>query len=532
MSEPSTNQVLEQIAANFGGVAPAVARKQIDILEEIAENTKDGGGNGGGPGYDDTALKARVSTLETDNEANKEDIAELKAAPPGATAPILMEYISIWGDSRTSQNWNTAGNAATARGYAWWTEALSGRVRLNRKYNFGVSGDSILQLQQRIANDTANADGVKPSQVPPSHAVLHIGTNSINAETALATCMLQLNQIIDWLLSKSHTVYVVCEWPRGQTINGVAKSILTVPAQKIMLGYAREIRKLTRTKKIKVIDVWPMMADPASTTAQPRAGYLNNDSLHPSIGGGFLTGKLITDAMRENDGHRLVFPPGTQDLYDATSNKEGALNNNPMLRGTGGAFAAGASGVAPDGWTMTPSGGLTAVGSNVVVTMPDGSKRDALRIVVSGTPDASSGSVMLRVPTTLRSNASGVWFNKIADGDILEAWGEILVKGDHANFGNVACNITSTSAALSQSGGVVTGGTGTPNLDTFTGDIQWPANLKQDYYAVVRSPELVVTAAHTQFQVEIRAYFLEAAVPVSLTFDIVSGGMRKKTPLV
>lgn len=449
----------------------------------------------------------------------------------GSTAPdvALSEYISIWGDSRTAQNWNTAGYAALARGYAWWAEALSGRVRLSRKYNFGVSGDSIDQLRQRMVNDTANSEGVKPSQVPPSHAVIHIGTNSINSEIPLATCISQLNACIDWLLSKNHVVYVVSEWPRGQVIGGANQAILTSAAQKIMYGYAREIRKLARTKKIKVIDVWPAMADPSSSTAQPRANYLNNDSLHPSIGAGFLTGKLIAQAMQENNAHKIVYVPGSQDLYDATSNKEGCLSPNPMLKGSGGTMASGITGLAPDNWTVTPSAGLSAVGSNVTVTMPDGTKREAYRLVISGTPTTTQGSVMLRIPAKTRVDATGPWLGRVDDGDVLEAWGEVMVNGAHSNFGNVTCNIVSTTSALSALGGTVTGGTGAVTDASFTGDQQWPTNLKQDYYAVARSPELLVTSAHTQFQIEVRAYFLEANVAASLTVDILTAGVRKKT---
>lgn len=491
----------------------------IQLTTRVATLETSGGG-GSGPAYDDTAITGRVSALESDNTTNKADIATLKSASAAAGAAVPMEYLSLWGDSRTAQNWNSAGNAILARGYAWWAEALSGRVRASLKYNFGVSGDSIQQLLDRITNDTANAAGTKPSLVPPSHAVVHIGTNSINSGTTVASCMYQLNKIIDWLLSKGHTVYVVSEWPRGITSTGNA--MLTTDNQKIMYGYAREIRKLTRAKKIKVIDCWPVMADPTLSTAQPRLGYLNGDGLHPSIGAGFLTGKLLAKALEENNAHKIAFPPGSQDLYDATSNKEGALNPNPMLRGTAGAVAAtGASGVAPDGWTITPSAGLTGAGSQVMVTMPDGSKREAFRLTIGGT-GAVNGSVMLRIPNTTRANATGVWFGKINDGDVIEGWAEIAVADGFQNMSNVTCNIVADTTALSALGGTYTSGGS-------TGDIQWPDNLKQGYSAIIRSPELTVGATHTTFQFEVRAYFLEA-IASSLTIDIFSAGMRKKFP--
>lgn len=485
----------------------------------------DGGGGtnpGGGTGtsYDDTAVKGRLDVLETDNGVNKTDIANLKAASAAVGAAVPMEYLSVWGDSRTAQNWNSSGSAILARGYAFWAEALSGKVRASIKYNFGVSGDSIQQLLDRMNNDTPNAAGVKPSQVPPSHAVIHIGTNSINAGNSVASCMYQLNQCLNWLTAKGHTIYVVCEWPRGITSTGNA--MLTADNQKIMYGYAREIRKLTRVRKVKVIDVWPAMADPTLATAQPRLGYLNGDGLHPSIGAGFLTGKLIAKALEENNAHRVCFPLGSEDLYDAVSNKEGCLNPNPMLLGSGGVMASGGSGIAPDGWTVTPGNGLSVVGSQVTITMADGTKREAFRLVISGTASAANANVYVRIPNALRADAP--WLGRINDGDIIEGWAEIIVADGHANMSSVTCNIASDSTALGVQGGLYTGGGS-------TADIQWPDNLKQGYSAIIRSPELTVAAANTKFQFEIRPYFLEA-IPSSLTLDILSGGLRKKFPNV
>jgi hypothetical protein len=532
-------------AANDATTLISDTADRIDLTDDavdalttrVATLETNGGGGGTGPAYDDTAIKGRVTSLEAadvdmdgrvdaleaDNTVNKSDIGVLKAASAAAGAAVPMEYLSVWGDSRTAQNWNSSGSAILARGYAFWAEALSGRVRAHQKYNFGVSGDSIQQLLDRINNDTANAAGIKPSQVPPSHAVLHIGTNSINSGVSVTNCMAQLNQIINWLMGKGHTVYVVSEWPRGLTATGNA--MLTADNQKIMYGYAREIRKLTRTKKIKVIDAWPAMADPTLSTAQPRLGYLNGDGLHPSIGAGFITGKLIAKALEENNAHKIAFPPGSQDLYDAVSNKEGSLSPNPMLRGTGGVLGTGAAtGVAPDGWTITPGGGLSAVGSQVTVTMPDGTKREAFRIVISGTASSANANVYVRIPNTSRVAVGGPWTGKIADGDIIEGWAEIIVADGFQNLSNVTCNIASNTTPLGVQGGLYTGGGS-------TGDLQWPENLKQGFSAIFRSPELLVTSAHTTFQFEVRPYFLETGLPCSLTLDILSAGVRKKTAL-
>lgn len=498
----------------------AAAETDIDALQA-------GGGGGGGPAYDDTAIKGRVTALESDNvtnksdiTTNKSDIAVLKGAAASAGNALLMQYLSVWGDSRTAQNYNSNGGL-TSRGYAFWAEALSGRCRVDQKYNFGVSGNTIAQLYARMTADTANAKGVKPSEVPPSHAALLIGTNTISTTGTLPTTadvLAQINQCVDWLISKGHTVYVIAEWPRGITSSG--NSVLPAANQKLMLGLVRELKKLAAYKKVTVIDVWPQMADPALGTAQPLANYLNDDGLHPSVGAAFITGKLLAKALEQNNARRVAFPPSDQEVYDATYNKEGCLFPNPMLKNTAGTgvLASGASGVAPDGMTVSPSvSTLTTTGSYVTVTDKDGNKRQAYRMVINGTAAAAQASVMLRVPSALRANSP--WNGNILDGDVLEGGAEIIVSDGHVNLNAVSCNLVTDSTATSSLGGYPTGGT--------NGDMKWPDNLIQGFAATIRSPEYPIVSTYTKLQFEIRAFFVEAG-QCTATIDILSAWVRKK----
>ena len=477
------------------------------------------------PTYDDTALAARVTATEAKNSTQDGDIAALQGAVVSGGGATLMPYLSAWGDSRTSQNYSSGGGLLS-RGYVFWAELLSGRCRAHQKYNFGVSGDTIAMLYARMSGDVANSKGVKPSEVPPSHAVLFIGTNTVvnysPSIPTLASMMIEYNQCVDWLIARGHTVYVIAEWPRGVGVEGILQSA----NQKLMHAFAREIRKLALTKKVTVIDCWPAMADPALATAQPLLGYINGDGVHPTPGSGFLTGKLIAEALKQNNARKIAFPASNQGLYDATYNKEGCLNSNPMLRGSGGTMSAG-SGIVPDGWTVSLASGVTGlscVGSNVTVTMPDGTKRQAYRMVISGTPNVINSSILLRVPSALR--AAAPWNGNIADGDTIEGGAEIIVSDGHVNLNAVSCSLVTDSTSTSSLAGYFSSGSVLASGQN-SADTKWPDSLIQGYSGIVRTPEYPWISAYTKLQFEIRPFFVEIA-PCSVTIDILSAWVRKK----
>ena len=530
------NDAVNAIAAATGELELTIAA-QVNRIDDLETTVSDHETRllaieaNDAPPYDDTALAARVTATEAKNSTQDGDIAALQGAVVSGGGATLMPYLSAWGDSRTSQNYSSGGGLLS-RGYVFWAELLSGRCRAHQKYNFGVSGDTIAQLYARMSGDVANSKGTLPSEVPPSHAVLFIGTNTVvnysPSIPTLASMMIEYNQCVDWLIARGHTVYVVAEWPRGVGVEGVLQSA----NQKLMLAFAQEIRKLALTKKVTVIDCWPAMADPTLATAQPLIGYINGDGVHPTPGSGFITGKLIAEALKQNNARKIGFPVASQGLYDATYNKEGCLNPNPMLRGTAGTLGAvsgtplptAASGTVPDSYTVSPTAGLTYVGSNVTVTMPDGTKRQAYRLVISGTAQTVNGSVMLRIPSALRANSP--WNGNIADGDVLEGGAEIIVSDGHVNLNAVSCNLITDSTSTSALGGYFSTGSVLGSGQN-SGDTKWPESLIQGYSGIVRSPEYPWISAYTKLQLEVRAYFVEAAAS-SLTIDILSAWVRKK----
>lgn len=422
-------------------------------------------------------------------------------------------FLSVWGDSRTEQNWNSSRTSLLARAYAFWAEALSQRVRVHKKYNFGLGGDDIGELYARMINDTPNDQGVKPSEVPPGPAVLFIGTNSIILDPPLSQMMTELQQCIDWLKGRGHIVFIVADYPRG------LGSILTVNEQKLMASYVDAIRKLPLTdKSLYVIDVWNRAADPSVSTCIPLTGMVNPDGLHPTPGMAYVIGAELAKAFERAGLRKIVFPGGGQGLYDSILNPKGNLIANPNFSITQAAPGGAITGVVPSSWSLTLGAGLSLVGSVVVTTLPDGSKRNAWRAVISGT----AGSDFLN----LQMRQGSLDVSRLVEGDILEGHFECKVSDGYTNLIAPACNIQTNDPATCALGGPTTGGGNK--------DLSMPALVSDGYYAVARAPEYVHKVMNlldpptaTTLAFEARPYFGNAGA-VSVTIDFISASLKKQ----
>lgn len=466
-----------------------------------------------------TDLQNTVGTNSDDIEANAYEINQaklrldtLEAGGTGDSLP-LSYWLSVWGDSRTEQNWNSARNAILCRGYAYWAELLSGRVRVHKKYNFGKSGDDISQLYARMTADTANDQGVKPSEVPAGPAVLFIGTNSVMQDLPLETLMTQLLQCITWLKGKGHKVFVVADYPRG------LGSIMSVNEQKLMNSYVDAIRALALTDKdIRVIDPWPYAADPSVNTCVPLTGMVNPDGLHPSPGFGFIIGKLLAEAFEEAGFRKIVFPAGSQGLYDSVLNPKGNLIKNPNFSVTQDAAATPTTitGVVPTDWNLTLGAGLSLVGSVVTVKLPDGTKRKAWRATITGTTATDFLGLQVR--------QGSLKVSRVAEGEILEGHFEYIVGDNPVNLISPACNVATNDNATSALGGATTGGTNK--------DLTIPEDVATGFYGITRAPEyvhqaLTTTSVATTLAFECRPYFGTAGT-VNVTIDFLSASLKKK----
>lgn len=463
---------------------------------------------GGGAGYDDTAIKARIA-------ASEQAVANNAAAISKLNSPPVMRMIVPYGDSRSAQNWNanTVPYAPLARSPLWRIEARTQRVRLVSDYMQGVSGDTMAQLLARLVNDTPGQYGTKkPSEVPPCVAVLLCWTNSINAGVPLATLIDQTNAVLDILIAQGHKVLLIAEWPRGAA--GSTDGSLTADNKKLMVAVHNMLLRIRRNN-VWVLDVWPRVADPSSVDAYPLPNMLNPDNLHNNNGVAAATcdeGSRIIISEMCLPHHNLTCSTNA-DQYDAVLQPAGCLNVNPMLQKTvtgvsAGVIGSNASGEAPAGYTLSASAGLAVVGSFVTTTLPDGTKRQAFRMVVSGTATSANGYASLR--------QSGL-IGKVAVNDILDGLYEVNIADGHVNFATPGILVDTGLAATRAHGGL-----------SLTTDTTLPASLVRPSYEVPRAAELPVGATlPASMSLELRPYFTLAAAS-SLTIDLLSASLRKK----
>uniref|UniRef100_A0AAU6W017 SGNH hydrolase-type esterase domain-containing protein n=1 Tax=Pseudomonas phage Ulina01 TaxID=3138549 RepID=A0AAU6W017_9CAUD len=460
-----------------------------------------------GTGYDDTVISQSLAST-------KEDVGKLLIESILNKPLPFMPLIVPWGDSRSIQNWNsnTTPPAPLARSPAWLIEMLSQRVRLDSDYMQGVSGDDIEQLLTRIQNDTPGTYGTKkPSEVPPSLALLLIGTNGVNKGTNLATLLAQLNAVLDFLVAKGHKVLLLAEWPRGAT--GNTDNPLTPDNEKLLIAYHNAILKIRR-RNVWIVDVWPRVADPASVNAYPRPNMTNPDTLHNSPGISTITAQEAVKVMIDEIGlpRGKITASSNTDQYHATLMPDGCLNKNPMLRKTvtgvaAGTLGSGGAGEVPAGYTLSASAGLTATGSFVTdVLQEDGSLRDVYRVVVTGTPTGPNSYFGLR--------QTGLAPNTVLN-DRLRMNYELTVSGQK-NFSAPGMFIDTGVNTTRGHGGL-----------SISGDNIMPAGAIRKYYGVPRSVDVVLNPLPTSLAMEIRPYFTLSGVESAVTCDLMSISVRK-----
>lgn len=432
-------------------------------------------------------------------------VADTKASK-SYTNPLRT--VAYFGDSRTAQNESTSNvtvPAPLARSQMWWMQTLSkGRLLRNHLFNFGVSGDSIAQLKDRIVNNTPNAYGTLPNSNGYSIAVVLIGTNSVNSLIPFAQMTADVQTIISTLKGWNKKVCIIAEWPRGYGTTVGTTGYLSTDSQKLMYRYANWLRGLRLDTDLTVVDVWPRAADPASVAATPLPNMINTDGLHNSPGIGYVTGKLLSDELSKFVGPANYTPSSNGDLYDGVANPNGCLNTNPMLQGTGGTLSAGGTGVSPTGYALSSSGGVTVVGSNVVLA--DG--RPAYRMTVTGTTTATNAYVRLRI--------AGIQ-TLVSPGDNLLAGYEYIVSAGHVNFAAPSVMIDPNVNTERVYGGLSLGG-----------DNQMPPSVVEAHSGVSLSAVYTVPATvPASIGVEFRPMFTATGIASSLTIDIVNCFIRK-----
>lgn len=274
--------------------------------------------------------------------------------------------LAVFGDSRTRQNSDAANTLVRTGGYFYWaTIRANGRLTFPLHFNFGVNGDTTVQMLSRIQPvlDCA-ADGV---------VVLASTNDRENAQITGQQSISNLDSIVTQILNTGKFVVLIAELPRGDTTFTDKRLSTTDLAEHFAVR--TWVLAQAKRKGVFVVDPWVDYADKQSTFGDGKVNY-NYDGLHPSSLGAKVIGYAVADVLCK----RFTFSPlnveSNSDLFNASLNPRGNLISNGMLSGTGTAT----------GWVSVAPAGVTATLTTGVDT--DGTPYQQIQL--SGTPTAAN----------------------------------------------------------------------------------------------------------------------------------------------
>lgn len=323
--------------------------------------------------------------------------------------------ISFWGDSRVANGVLIAGTNynITSRSVIGWARNLCKQsFRCGTEHIHGTGGHTSAQILAALNAGIAT---------DPAGTIVVLGsTNDRAAGLTDAETITNLTEIERLVISFGKLLIWANEMPRG------GSNVLVAPQLQYHLSVVRWLSGRSVTPGVYVADTFSPLTLLTSASASPNTGMMGSDGLHPSTLGAY-TAALAFKAIFD-----LIFRPspslaaGVVDIYDATYNRRGSLNLNPMLTGTAGTKNAGLgtiSGNLADSYTadMLAATGLTAVLSKVT----SGGK-DWQQAVLSGTPTSASAGVRIASTTSISS--------LITAGDVIEQTVEVEWDASHTGL--------------------------------------------------------------------------------------------------
>lgn len=321
--------------------------------------------------------------------------------PVGYLLPANSD-IAVIGDSRAQAD--VSGSTASSarhgiRGIGLWLEILSrGRVRAPYAYNFAVAGST---TEDCVTSQLDSAAACAAGSV-----LVFTSTNdrTVSGDWSAARSITALQTIISTLIAAGKTVFLVAETPRG---NSSYTSIRLTTSQLKRHNQVRQFllrAQLTYGQNVRVIDLYPIMADRVSATGDtilsPIVAY---DGLHPAI----YTAYKIASSIVADPAFSAMYPAQpflsftASDVFDATDNPRGNLMSNGQLDGTSGTKDAGITGDVATGWDAGVSNwtGLSGVASKVTTATGDWQQ-----FVITG--DSGAGQPQLIFARDMSSFAS------------------------------------------------------------------------------------------------------------------------------
>lgn len=350
------------------------------------------------PSLPATALVSSLALIPISQEVNgvattfRATLAQAlaAAAPIAASTAVRSNKVAVLGDSRGGRAFSLGGTAysVTNENFLMWAQQDGGGFRfyVDADGAFGVSGERTTDILARSAEWMAWA------QNEGGTVVIVAGRNDNQAgvipkEETLANLFLMR----DMLLAVGCRVVMTTDTPQGDDV--FPASTLANPERHIWMRDRILARAMEAPGRFFVVDTWSGLANPAATNGNAISGNLV-DGTHNSVLGARKIGALCRPALEAIYPYSIPVLPVSSATYDVDLNPAAPLNVNPMLIGTGGTLAGGATGFVANGWTLTAGVGCAVAGSKV--TDADGAEWQ--RIAVSGTASGQGTAASFTTP--------------------------------------------------------------------------------------------------------------------------------------
>lgn len=251
--------------------------------------------------------------------------------------------VAVFGDSRTANGFSGSSPNFFLEnyGYSYWVNYYSlGEVFINHSYNFGVGGDTTIQMMDRFAAVLASDATI---------VIILAGTNDFTDANNIqpGVTIQNFKTMIRHLQNAGKVVVMVADTPRGGP-DGTDKELTQAQFNK-QLAVRNWILTQAPRQGVVVADPWTEMVAPGGKVA--RKG-VTHDGLHPGPIGAEIIGRHIVNAIKDYWDHALVLP--TDDtVYSALANKYGNQLVNGLFKGTGASVSATVNPVA--GSVLAPS---------------------------------------------------------------------------------------------------------------------------------------------------------------------------------
>jgi len=256
--------------------------------------------------------------------------------------------------------------------------------------NAGVSSETTAQILARVDTD------VLPYN--PKYCIVLAGTNDLGAGLDIDFAYNNLIAMIDKLTS-ADIIPIMCTIP---ATTGIAFLDDWYKINTRLRNYAFDNDTL-------IVDFASSYLDADNVTSPFHIPNATSDGIHPNRLGAYLMGLDLRDVLQPLIKTRFVPVAGNNNPHDAV--------DNSLMTGTGGTFAGGATGVAPDGWLIFAV--TVGVGATVVSEIVDKVSHKECKVTVAGGSTLTEVRAQLNAPSgTTPTEAMRAFFKYALAGGV------------------------------------------------------------------------------------------------------------------